>query len=157
MTEITNLYGIKLGAEQSYKNLTLFPILASYSSSRNFLTTIEPFSVGNTEQNRSTYEIIRNYGNDRITASRDYIEQFARVDGQIGAVFLINGKLAGLFCLHGPEAFKNSFIKIVECYASKADEAYNRKIDRESSKSGMLNFLKTAVDSGIGRQPAAGI
>ena len=91
MTEKTNSYKnkIKVGAQQSYKNLTMFPLLTGYSISGNNLTMSESLSKFNTEQNPSTYDSIRHYSNDRTT-SWDYIEQFARVGGQIGAIFLIN-------------------------------------------------------------------
>jgi hypothetical protein len=119
MTEKTNCYKnkIKMGAQQSYKNLTMFPLLTSCSISGKNLTMIEPLSNCNTEQNLLTYNTIQYHGNDRITTSWDYIEQFARVDGQIGAIFLINGKSTGRVCCRSPEAFKKTFIKIVECYS----------------------------------------
>ena len=146
---------IKIGAQQSYKNLTMFPLLSSYTISGNNLTIIERLSNCNTEQNGSNHDAIRNYGNGLKLAAWDYIEQFARVDDQIGAIFLINGKLAGIVRLHSPEAFKYSFIKIVENYARKADDEYDPKIDPKSSKFEMMNFLKTPVDSGIEIQSAA--
>ena len=159
MIQVTNSYKnrIKIGAQQSYKNLTMFPLLASYTSSGNNLAMIERLSNCKTAQNQSTYNAVQNHGNDRITASWDYIEQFARVDGQIGAIFLINGKLAGIVCLQGPEAFKKSFIQLVECYARKADDEYDPKIDPKSSKSEVINFLKMPVDSQIEIQSATGI
>ena len=157
MTEMIKSYEnrIKIGAQQSYKNLTMFPLLSSYTISGNNLPVIERLSNYNTEQNGSNHDAIRNYGNGLKLAAWDYIEQFARVDGQIGAIFLINGKLAGIVRLHSPEAFKYSFIKIVECYAKRADGEYDPKTDLTSSKLEMTNFLKTPVDSGIEIQSAA--
>jgi len=159
MTEITNCFNnkIKMGAQQSYKNLTMFPLLTSYSIPGNYLTMNEPLLKCNPEQNRSTYNTIRNQGNDRITAAWDYIEQFARVDGQIGAIFLINGKLAGVVCFRDPEAFIKSFIKIVECYAKKSDDEYDPAIDLKSSKSDVINSLKTPIDPHIEIQSTAGV
>ena len=157
MTEKIGLYKkrIKIGAQQSYKNLTIFPLLSNNTIPPNSLTMIAPLSKCNTEQNRSACNTIRYHSNNRKTAAWDYIEQFARVDGQMGAIFLINGKLAGMVCFRSPEEFKKSFIKIVECYARKADDEYDPKIDLTSSKFEMTNFLKTPVDSGIEIQLAA--
>ena len=157
MIQVTNCYKnrIKIGAQQSYKNFTMFPLLTSYSIPCNCLTMMESLSKCHIEQNRLPYNTIRNHNNDRITTSWDYIEQFARVDGQIGAIFLINGKLADMVCVQSPEAFKKSFIKIVECYAKKADNEYDPKIDPKSSNSEVINFLKPPVNSGIDIQPAA--
>ena len=159
MTEITNYYkkteimnsyktNIKMGAQQSYKNLTMFPLLTGYSTLGNFLTMFEPLSKCNPGTYQSTYNTIRNRGNDHKTPSRDYIEQFARVDGQIGAIFLINGKFAGIVCLHGPEVFKKSFIRIVECYSKKAEDEYDPTMDLISPESAVINFLKMPIDSG---------
>ncbi len=151
MIPVTNccINRIKIGAQQSYKNLTMFPLLTSYTTSGNNLTIIERLSNCNTEQNGSNHDAIRNYGNGLKLAAWDYIEQFARVDDQIGAIFLINGKLAGIVRLHSPEAFKYSFIKIVECYAKRADDEYDPKINLELSKFKITNFLKNPVDSRI--------
>ena len=157
MTQVTNCNRnrIKIGAQQSYKNFTMFPLLTSYSIPCNCLTMMESFSKCNIEQNRLPHNTIRNHNNDRITYSWDYIEQFARVDGQIGAIFLINGKLAGMVCFQSPEAFKKPFIEIVESYAKKADDEYDPKINLKTSKSEMINFLKMPVDSGVEIQSAA--
>jgi len=159
MTEKTNCFKnkIKIGAQQSYKNLTMFPLLIGYSISGNNLAMIESLSKFSNEQNRATYDTIRHHGNERITASWDYIEQFARVDAQIGAIFLINGKSVGMVCCRSPEAFKKSFIKIVECYAKKADGEYDPTMDLKSLKSEVIISLKTPSDSRIDIQSTAGI
>ena len=131
MTQVTNCNRnrIKIGAQQSYKNFTMFPLLTSYSILCDCLTRMESLSKCNIEQNRLPYNTIRNHNNDRITTAWDYIEQFARVDGQIGAIFLIDGKLAGMVCFQRPKAFKRSFIKIVHCYAKKAVNEYDPKYE----------------------------
>ncbi len=138
MTQVTNCYNnrIKIGAQQSYKNLTMFPLLTSFSISCNCLTLMESLSKCNIEQNRLPYNTILNHNLDRITTSWDYVEQFARVDGQIGAVFLIDGKLAGMVCCQSLEAFNRSFIKIVECYAKKADNGYDPKFEVITGRGG---------------------
>ena len=92
----------------------------------------------------------------RGTASLDYMEQFARVDGQIGAIFLVNGKIAGMIYFDRPDIFEKSFIKIVECYAKKAVDKFDPKMDLRSSKPVVISFLKTPVESGIEIQSAAG-
>ena len=151
MIPVTNccINRIKIGAQQSYKNLTMFPLIITYSTPRNCLAWMAPLSGCITKRNQSTQNAIRNHSNGRKIASWDYIEQFARVDGQIGAIFLINGKLADIIRLHSTEAFKYSFIKIVEFYAKKADDDYDPKIDLTSSKLERTNFLKYPVDFGI--------
>jgi hypothetical protein len=79
------------------------------------------------------------------------------VDGQIGAIFLINGKLAGMVYFRSPEAFKKSFIKIVECYAREADGEYEPTMDLVSSEFDVKNDLNTPIDSRTEIQSVAGI
>ncbi len=85
MIQVTNCYSnrIKIGAQQSYKNLTMFPLLSSYTVSGNNLTTIEQLSNCTTEQNASKSIEIQNHCHGLKFAAWDYIEQFARVDDQI--------------------------------------------------------------------------
>jgi hypothetical protein len=155
---------IKIGAEQSYKNLAMFPLLSDYSISSKYLTMNEALSNGLIE--RDSMDEIKSVpkfkiadisdDNDCVAASWDYIEQFARVDGQIGAIFLINGKIAGMVCLDRTKTFEISFIKIVECYAKKADGEYDSTMDMISSKSDIRNGLKAPFASCIEIQSAAG-
>lgn len=218
MTEMIKTYldQIKIGAEQSYKNLAMFPLLSSFSFPCNCLPkneslqndiiekdaidknrsnpkrkvinksneivlisngkksagVIQKRSINNTvlippeetdlilekcaDQNQSYCIPNRNYSNKRGTASLDYMEQFARVDGQIGAIFLVNGKIAGMIYFDRPDIFEKSFIKIVECYAKKAVDKFDPKMDLRSSKPVVISFLKTPVESGIEIQSAAG-
>ena len=143
----------------------MFPLLSDYSIPFKYLTMHEAPSNDLIERDAmDEIKLVPKFkvasisdDNDCFAASWDYIEQFARVNGQIGAIFLINGKLAGMVCFRSPEAFKKSFIKIVECYSKKADDEYDPKIDPKSSKSEVINFLKTPVDSRIEIQSAAGI
>ena len=46
-----------------------------------------------------------------------YLENFAMVDSQIGAVYLINGKVVGMDCFGKTQTFEKTFKKIVESYA----------------------------------------
>ena len=46
----------------------------------------------------------------------DYLENFAMVDSQIGAIFLINGKVVGMDCFGKAETFEKTFKKILESY-----------------------------------------
>jgi hypothetical protein len=50
----------------------------------------------------------------------DFVRHFRPVDSQVGAVFLINGKVVGLECFGKPETFAKVFSKLVESYAIDA-------------------------------------
>ena len=49
---------------------------------------------------------------------RDYLQNFAMVDLQLGAIFLINGKVVGMDCFGKTETFEKAFKKIVESFFS---------------------------------------
>jgi hypothetical protein len=50
----------------------------------------------------------------------DYVGHFQCIESQVGAVFLINRKVAGLECFGKPETFAKVFGKLVESYALDA-------------------------------------
>jgi len=156
---------IKIGAQQSYKNMAMFPLLSDYSIPSTYLTRNEALSNGLIEKDalneinsvpKFEMACISNE-NDGVAASRDYVEQFARVDGQIGAIFLINGQIAGIVCLDSADSFELSFIKIVECYAKKAADEFDSAMDLRSLKSKVLNFLCTPCNSLVELQSITGI
>ena len=57
---------------------------------------------------------------------RDYAEHFGTVDRQIGAAFILNGKIAGLDSFGNPETFEKYFKKLLDSYALDAIEYRNR-------------------------------
>lgn len=159
------LTNMKIGAEQSYKNLAMFPLLSDYSIPSKYLTMNEALS--NDLIVRDAMDEIKSVpkfkvanisdDNDWVAASWDYIEQFARVDGQIGAIFLINGKIAGMVCMDRTKTFEISFIKIVEWYAKKAVSELDSATDSKSLKSEVINFLRTPSNSRVETQSITGI
>lgn len=145
---------INIGAEQSYKNLSMFPLLADHLVPSEYLTIDEALShdpSGKKAMNEinAVPQYQAGLSDDRgfVAAAWDYIEQFARVDGQVGAVFLINGKIAGLVCLDGAKAFEKSFIGILECYAVKAVKVLAAAGHLKSLKSEVINFMRTTSNS----------
>ena len=165
MTELIKIYldKIKIGAEQSYKNLAMFPLISDYSIPFQNLNLNEAFSKDMIErevldENQSVpkFRVANISGdNEHVATSWDYIEQFARVNCQIGAIFLINGKIAGMVCFGKPEAIEKSFIKMVEFYAKKAVDEFDPTMDLKSSKSEVINFLRTPNNSRIETQSTA--
>ena len=49
-----------------------------------------------------------------------YVKHFDLTDAQVGAVFMINGRVAGMDCFGKPETFAKIFKKLVESYALDA-------------------------------------
>jgi len=84
----------------------------------------------------------------------DYLQNFAMVDSQIGAIFLINGKVVGMDCFGKPETFAKTFKKIVESYALDAIDWYDSK---KTSKTKVNNFLKTANQAQVETHQSIGL
>jgi len=53
-----------------------------------------------------------------------YVKNFDLTDSQVGAVFMINGKVAGMDCFGKPETFSKVFEKLVESYALDAIDTW---------------------------------
>lgn len=73
------------------------------------------------------------YEKDRASLD-DYLGNFNQAEGQAGAVFFINGALAGLDSFAGPDTFGKVFTKLVKSYALDAvDRAEQKARGSESS------------------------
>jgi len=200
---------IEIGAEQSFKNLSILPLLSDYFIPFDYLTLDDAISkdlvavlevrkngstpghkvinksdrmiliyggenqaktndqrnIGTTvlipakeivlipasfiKKNRSPHIINRIRSREHVKASRDYMEHFARVDSQVGALFTINGKVAGMDCFGSPDTFEKTFMKMIEGYAQDAAHKLNPHMRLKSSKAAALNFLQTARESRV--------
>jgi hypothetical protein len=87
----------------------------------------------------------------------DYLKNFAMVDSQIGAIFLINGKVVGMDCFGKSGTFEKTFKKILESYALDAIDWYNSKVGSKRSKIKVNSFLKTANDAQVETHPSVGL
>jgi hypothetical protein len=87
----------------------------------------------------------------------DYLENFAMVDSQIGAIFLINGKVVGMDCFGKPETFEKTFKKIIESYALDAIDWFDSKVESKASKTKVKNFVKTANEAQVETHPSVGL
>jgi len=96
------------------------------------------------------------YKKERL-AIDDYLENFAMVDSQIGAIFLINGKVVGMDCFGKKETFEKTFKKIVESYALDAIDWYDSIVESKSSNTKVDSFLKTANDAQVETHPSVGL
>jgi hypothetical protein len=79
------------------------------------------------------------------------------VNSQIGAIFLINGKVVGMDCFGKAETFEKTHKKIVESYALDAIDWYDSKVESKRSKTKVNNFLKTANDAQLETHPSVGL
>ncbi len=81
------------------------------------------------------------YNQDK-PALKSYFEHFQLVESQVGAVFLINGKLVGMDCLGKTDTFVKVFKKLVESYALDAVDWFDPKTEAEGSRFDVDSFLK---------------
>jgi hypothetical protein len=96
------------------------------------------------------------YEKDR-SGLRDYLENFAMVDSQVGAIFVINGRVVGMDCFGKPETFAKTFQKLVESYAMDAIDRFNSDTDATFSRDKAADFIEAAVESRVERHPAVGL
>ena len=217
MTDIVKNYltKIHIGAEQSFKNLSIFPLLSDYIIPFDYLTIDEAISkdlievmkvrktrsapkqkvvnksdrmiliydgeklvkaghqgnIGTTilipaketvvipasfiKKKRSFNYIHRTCPRKHANSSRFYLEHFARVDSQVGTIFAINGKVAGMDCFGMPEVLEKMFMKMIEDYAQEAADQVDPKMNLKSSKAGAVDFLKMARESRVQTNAAA--
>ena len=194
----TYLAKIQVGAEQSFKNLSIFPLLSDYFIPFDYLTIDDAVSedlveglevqqngsapkhkvVNKSDQmvliyigeklnqakqfwidettilipanetvtvpasfirkDRSSQKSNRLHSWDHFKASQDYLEYFARVDYQVGTLFLINGKEAVMDCFDRPDALEKTFMKIINGYASDATDKFDPQINPISSKAAAI-------------------
>ena len=73
----------------------------------------------------------------------DYLKNFKMLELQIGAIFQINGNVAGIESFGKSDTFEKTFKKIVESYALDAIDWYDSKFDKIGSQAKVVAFLKT--------------
>ena len=76
---------------------------------------------------------------------KKYAEHFDLTESQVGAVFLINGKVAGMDCFGKPETFSRVFKKLVESYALDAIDSFKKKKAFKVAKSDAGKFLEASA------------
>jgi hypothetical protein len=68
---------------------------------------------------------------------------------QVGAVFMINGKVVGLDCFGKPETFSKVFRKLVESYALDAIDWSEQESSGKGPKSDVTKFLWAASAASV--------
>lgn len=81
------------------------------------------------------------YEKDRPSL-QEYVKDFRLVDSQVGAVFMINGRVAGMDCFGKAESFSKVFRKLVESYALDAIDWLDPEKEHKTLKSHVTEFLK---------------
>jgi len=92
-----------------------------------------------------------------LPSLQDYMRHFSLVGSQTGAVFMINGKVAGMDALGKPETLSKVFKKLVESYAMDAIDWHEIKKEPKSSKSDVANFTKGVLTCKMETHDAVGL
>jgi hypothetical protein len=94
------------------------------------------------------------YQKERSSLS-DYVKHFRPVEVQVGAVFLINGKVVGLDSFGRPETLAKVFRKLVESYALDAVDWSEPDSEERPSGAEVRRFLE-AARAALGGKPLVG-
>jgi hypothetical protein len=86
-----------------------------------------------------------------------YINHFRLVEMQVGAVFMINGKVVGLDCFGKPGTFSKVFRKLVESYALDAIDWQEQGRSGKALKSEVTKFLWAASAASVESRPSVGL
>jgi hypothetical protein len=73
---------------------------------------------------------------------QEYLSHFTLIGSQVGAVFMINGKVVGVDAFGKPETFSKTFKKVVESYAMDAIEWLEEGKEEKASKSEVTRFTE---------------
>ena len=88
-----------------------------------------------------------------------YVEHFDLTESQVGAVFMINGKVAGMDCFGKTETFSKVFKKLVESYALDAIDSLENNMAKakKGTKNGAGRFLETSSDCRVEVHQSVGL
>ena len=87
----------------------------------------------------------------------DYVEHFRLVEMQVGAVFMINGKVVGLDTFGRTETFGKVFRKLIESYALDAIDWLEQESSGKTLKSKVTKFLWAANNATVGCHRSVGL
>jgi len=96
------------------------------------------------------------YENERSTLS-DYVKHFRPVEMQVGAVFIINGKVVGLDSFGKPETLAKVFRKLVESYALDAVDWAEPGREERHSGAEVRTFFQAAGRASVETHSSVGL
>ncbi|MGD2270213.1 MAG: hypothetical protein PVI06_07435 [Desulfobacterales bacterium] len=90
-------------------------------------------------------------------AIKEYVDHFKLVDHQIGAVFLINGKIVGMDCFGKADTLSKTYKKLTESYALDAIDTAEKEKKYNVRKRDAEELLKKTADGRIGSHASVGL
>ena len=88
---------------------------------------------------------------------KEYLEGFALVDRQVGAVFLVNGKVVGMDAFGKAATFSRVFKNLLESYAMDAVDRFEKAIDVGAGKKAASDVLAAASEAKAETRPSVGL
>jgi hypothetical protein len=88
---------------------------------------------------------------------KKYVKHFDLTDSQVGAVFMINGKVAGVDCFGKPETFSKIFEKLVESYALDAIDSVDEKKEFKAAKKTAGKFVEASTGCRVNVHQSVGL
>ena len=88
---------------------------------------------------------------------REYVAHFRPTDMQIGAILMVNSRIAGLDSFSGPGAFSRYFKKLLESYALDAIDRFEPKKEHKVRRGDVTAFLKGADAAGVESRPSVAL
>ena len=87
----------------------------------------------------------------------EYVKDFHLIDSQVGAIFMINGQVAGMDAFGRPDTYSKVFRKLLESYALDAIDWYDPDKEQEAYKSEVTKFQKAAFSADAEVRPGVGL
>jgi len=88
---------------------------------------------------------------------REYVARFRPVDMQIGAILMVNGRIAGLDSFAATGAFSKYFKKLLESYALDAIDRFEPKKEHKVRRGDVTAFLKGAGAAKVESRPSVAL
>ena len=86
-----------------------------------------------------------------------YVKHFDLTDSQIGAVFMINGKVGGMDCFGKLETFSKVFKKLLESYALDAIDSFEKGQAFKVTKNEAAKFLEASAECRVEAHQSVGL
>jgi ARG and Rhodanese-Phosphatase-superfamily-associated Protein domain len=90
------------------------------------------------------------------TSIHEYVKHFRLIDSQVGAVFMINGRVVGMDSVGKPETFSKIFKKLVQSYALDAIDWFDPEKEQKALKSEVTKFIKASQAAQVESHPPVG-
>jgi hypothetical protein len=87
----------------------------------------------------------------------EYVKHFRLIDGQVGAVFMINGKVVGLDTFGKTESFSKIFKKLVQSYTLDAIDWFDPKKQHRALRSDVTKFMKASRSASAEKHKGVGM